>query len=266
MGCRMICLDIDGTLLNTEHQITDTTRKAIADAITKGALVVLVSARMPQGMEPIRKELALQDILVCYSGALIMENGMVIYNAALPIDEARDTVKTARSLQVHASLYKQEHWIVEKVDAWSEQETAIIGLQPEVKRFSSAVRSWREEGVGPNKLLFMADADKITELKETLDLKPHRGLECYRSKPTYLEAVPSEGSKRRAIAFLCERYGIPREETLAIGDNENDLDMIEYAGIGVAMGNAAESVKKAADFVTNTNDEDGAAFAIRKFS
>ena len=107
---------------------------------------------------------------------------------------------------MHASLYKQEHWIVEKADEWSEQEAAIVGLQPEVKRFSSAVRSWREEGVGPNKLLFMADANKITELKGTLDSTPHTGVEFYRSKPTYLEAVPSEGSKRRAIAFLCERY------------------------------------------------------------
>ena len=266
MGCRLICLDIDGTILTTEHQLTDETRKAIADVITKGTLVILVSARMPQGMEPIRKELNLQDILVCYSGALIMENGMAIYNASLPIDEARDAVKTARCLQVHASIYKQEHWIVEKMDAWSEQEAAIIGLQPESKRFSSAVRNWRDENMGPNKLLFMADAARITELKKTLDCQPHKGLEFYRSKPTYLEAVPSEGSKRHAIAFLCERYGIPREETLAIGDNENDRDMIEYAGIGVAMGNAAESVKKTADFVTNTNDEDGAAFAIKKFA
>ena len=266
MGCRMICLDVDGTILNTRHQITKSTRRTIAEVLEKGTMVVLVSARMPQGMEPFRKELGLQNVLICYGGALIMENGLAVFNKTLPLAEAHQVVRTAFRLNVHVSLYRQDRWIVERTDDWSEQESAITGLKPEAQRISSVFRKWNDEETGPNKLLFMADSNRITELKNILEREPLNGMSFYRSKPTYLEVVPSSGSKRQAVSFLCARYGIPKDEVLAIGDSENDLDMIQYAGIGVAMGNASASVKNAADFVTRTNDEDGAAFAIHNFA
>lgn len=261
----MVCLDVDGTLLNSHHQVTPATRRVIADTMVKGILVVLVSARMPGGMEPIRKLLNIQNVLVCYSGALILENSLPVYNAVLPVREVQLAVKTACHLQVHVSMYEQNHWVTEAMDSWSKQEAEIIGIQPELKPFSLLLLQWCKRKTGPNKMLFMADADKIAKLKQVFSSDAYSGIQFYRSKPTYLEAMPSEGSKRHAVSFLRKRYGIPREEILAIGDNENDLDMLQYAGIGVAMGNAPASVKGQADFVTATNDEDGVAFAIRKF-
>lgn len=265
MGCRMIFSDIDGTILNSAHQLTEATRNTAAEALENSMKIVLVSARMPQGMEPIRKQLALPDVLICYCGALIMEDGKAVFNRFLPLSEARQIIGVANRLGVHASLYREDRWIVGGTDAWAQQESDITGLMPDIRPFPSVFQQWEDTRAGPNKILFMADPEQITALKQVLDEEPHPGLNWYRSKPTYLEVVPSEGSKRQAVSFLCGRYGIPREDVLAIGDGENDIDMIEFAGVGVAMGNAPDTVKRAADLITRTNDMDGWAYAIRQY-
>ncbi|ADU26382.1 Cof-like hydrolase [Ethanoligenens harbinense YUAN-3] len=263
MGCRMIFSDIDGTILNTRHQLTEATRQAVAKALGKGVRIVLVSARMPQGMEPIRKELALPDILICYGGALIMEDGKAVFSRFLPLSETRKIAETAGRIGIHISLYRQDRWIIGQPDEWAGQESDITSLTPDICPFPDIFQQWEDARTGPNKILFMAKPDRITALKQALEHEVHTDLTFCRSKPTYLEVIPPESSKRLAVSFLCKRYGIPREDILAIGDGENDLDMIEFAGIGVAMGNAPASVKNTADFVTRTNDEDGWAFAVQ---
>jgi len=92
-----------------------------------------------------------------------------------------------------------------------------------------------------------------------------KDLSISKSKPTYLEIMPLNVSKQCAINLLCLKYNIKKSEVFAVGDNFNDIEMIRFAGFGVAMGNAPEDVKKYADFVTYTNDEDGVAYAIEKF-
>lgn len=261
----MICSDIDGTILNTRHQLTEATHRAAAQALAQGVKIVLVSARMPQGMEPIRQELELPDILICYGGALIAEDGRAVFNRHLPLQAAGRIIQAAQQLHVHTSLYRQDQWIIEQPDEWSEQESAITGLTPKIQPFPEVFQQWDAACTGPNKVLFMSEPERIRSLKQALDADELEGLTCYRSKPTYLEVVPTEGSKRKAVSFLCEHYGIPREEVLAIGDGENDQDMIAFAGTGVAMGNASDSVKNAADFVTETNDANGWALAIERF-
>lgn len=265
MSCRMICLDIDGTILNSHNEITEITSAAIERAMGKGILVVLVSARMPAGIVPIATKLHLQNVMVCYGGAFILENGIPAFDKTLAVNLSRRICRTAKRLHVHISVYRHDSWIVEKTDNWSEQESAITGLIPLKKHIPSVLRQWDSEGTGPNKLLFMADANRITELKNTLGLVQLNGSVVYRSKPTYLEVVPENSNKQQAVAFLCERYGIRKDDVVAIGDSENDIDMIRYAGVGIAMGNALDHVKSAADFVTLTNDDNGVAFAVSKF-
>ncbi|MFT9078420.1 Cof-type HAD-IIB family hydrolase [Ethanoligenens sp.] len=265
MPCKMICSDIDGTILNTSHQLTETTRRTAAEALAQGIRIVLVSARMPQGMEPIRLALSLPDTLICYGGALITEDGLAVFNRFLPLSEAEHILNAARQLHIHSSLYRQNHWIIEQPDAWAQQETDITGLVPEIVPFPDVFRQWNEAHTGPNKILFMAAPHDITVLKQAVEQEAHAGLICYRSKPTYLEVVPKDGSKRQAVSFLCKRYGISSKDILAIGDGENDRDMIAFAGIGVAMGNASDAIKQTANFITRTNDADGWAFAIQQF-
>lgn len=261
----MICSDIDGTLLNTRHQLTEATHRAVKQALAQGVKIVLVSARMPQGMEPIRRELQLPDILICYGGALIAEDGKAVFSRFLPPSTVSRITQAAQQLHVHISLYCRDQWIIGQPDEWSEQEAAITGLTPKIQPFPEVFRQWDAEHTGPNKVLFMSDPKHIVALKQALNADAMKELTCYRSKPTYLEVIPTESSKRKAVSFLCERYGISRKDVLAIGDGENDQDMITFAGTGVAMGNASDNVKNIADFVTETNDANGWALAIQRF-
>lgn len=259
---KMICLDIDGTLLNSEHRITEKTKNVIEVAANeKGIPVILVSARMPKGILFLQKELEITEPIICYSGSLIMDKGgKIILNKTIPISSLKQIYQLIKNMNIHMSLYKDDEWYIEEKDQWSEQESEITKIVPNVVEFSLLFEKWREEGTGPNKILCMAIPDKIDLLKTKI--KDDK-LNVYPSKSTYLEIMPTEASKTTSIEYLREKLGVNRSEIIAIGDNYNDMDMIEYAGLGIAMGNAPEQVKKCANEVTLSNDEDGVAESLK---
>lgn len=261
---KMICLDIDGTLLNSKHQITTETKKAIKTAVEeKGIPVILVSARMPKGIIFLQKELEIEAPIICYSGALALDkNGEILFQKHMSVSDIKEVYEVAKKLGVHVSLYKDDEWCIEKMDKWARQEHEITNIIPNVINFGFLFKIWEMEDSGPNKVLCMADPDKINLLKEHLKID---SLNIYPSKPTYLEIMPKGASKTSAIEILRKKFNIKQSEILAAGDNYNDIDMIEYAGLGVAMGNAPEEVKRCSDFVTLSNDEDGVAEVIKKF-
>lgn len=261
---KMICLDIDGTLLNSKHQITAESKKAIKAAVNeKGIPVILVSARMPKGIIFLQKELEIEAPIICYSGALVLDkNGEILFQKHISVSDIKEVYAAAKKLGIHVSLYKDDDWCIEKMDDWARQEYEITNITPNVINFEFLFEVWKKEGSGSNKILCMANPDKINLLKEHLKID---SLNIYPSKPTYLEIMPKEASKTSAIEILREKFNIKQREILAAGDNYNDMDMIEYAGLGVAMGNAPKEVKICANFVTLTNDEDGVAEAIKKF-
>jgi len=261
---KMIGLDIDGTLLNSKHQITTETNKAIKTAVNeKGIPVILVSARMPKGIIFLQRELEIEAPIICYSGALVLDkNGEILSQKYMSVSDIKEVYAAAKKLGVHVSLYKDDEWCIEKMDEWAKQEYEITSIIPNVINFEFLFEAWGKEGSGANKILCMADPDKINLLKDQLKID---SLNIYPSKPTYLEIMPKEASKTSAIEILRKKFNVKQREILAAGDNYNDMDMIEYAGLGVAMGNAPDEVKRCADFVTLSNDEDGVAKVIKKF-
>lgn len=265
MISRIIFSDIDGTLLNSSNKITEATKQAVAKAAEIGIKVVPVSARMPQGVEPISRELEIDDTAVYYGGAMVVDNGVCVLNEVLPHQYAVRCVMAAKNMGIHISLYRENSWIVEKYDKWQKQESEITGLNPDVRPLLSTLDEWKRSGTGANKLLFIASPEAIAALKCRLELEGKDISNLFCSKPTYMEVTSICASKQMAIDFLAGRYGIARKNIMAIGDGENDADMIAYAGFGVAMGNAPEGVKRLADFVTLSNDDDGFALAVQKF-
>lgn len=144
-------------------------------------------------------------------------------------------------------------------------EIDITGKKPVITSFTSLFDDWLIEGNGPNKILCIGKEDKIEVLEMKL-LKLYGDiLNIHRSKPNYLEIVDKNISKASAINYLQSQFSILTSQIIAIGDNFNDIDMIKYAGLGVAMGNAPEKVKKYADEVTKSNDDDGIAHIINKY-
>lgn len=261
---KMICLDIDGTLLNSKHQISEGTKAVIKIASNERQIpVILVSARMPKGILFLQEELEIEQPIICYSGALILDkSNNILSKNIIAANNLKKLNKLVQNEKVHMSLYKDNEWYVEELDYWAKQESDITNITPKVVDFSSLIEAWAQEGTGPNKILCMAEPDEINLLKEKVK---DYDLNIYPSKPTYLEIMPKEASKTSAINVLRKKFNIEQNEILAMGDNYNDMDMIEYAGLGVAMGNAPDKVKKCANKIALTNDEDGVAEAIKEY-
>lgn len=287
----MLCLDIDGTLLNSNHQISKKTRDAIED-ISEKVPVILVSARMPAGILPFQRQLNIQEAIISYSGSLILdEDGVVILDKVISVADLRLLYSRFKDL-VHISLYSNNYWYVESEDYWAKKEAGITGLTPEIINYHRLFDSWQSEikeanqgiredtenneqmnstnslnldiVIGANKVLCMGEAEDIRKLYNQL-LEMKTDIVFYHSKPTYLEIMNKDVSKSLAIKQLAEKYVVKQSEIIAIGDNFNDIDMIKYAGLGVAMGNAPLEVKQAADVITSTNDNDGIVQVIEKY-
>lgn len=261
---KMICLDIDGTLLNSNHEITENVKSAInIVANEKKIPVVLVSARMPKGITFLQKELGIEQPIICYSGALILDkNSEVLSKEFIDVSNLEKIYKLVNENNIHISLYKDNEWYIEEMDYWAKQESEITNIIPKISDFNDLIEEWEIEGTGPNKILCMANPDEINFLKENITATD---LNIYPSKPTYLEIMPTNASKTSAINILQKKFNVERSEIIAMGDNYNDIDMLEYAGLGIAMGNAPDDVKKYANDVTLTNNEDGVAEALKKY-
>ncbi|MEH7108784.1 Cof-type HAD-IIB family hydrolase [Bacillus sp. JJ1764] len=259
--------DIDGTLLNSNHEISSSTKQTIHNAVQKEIEFILISARMPSGMKAIYHELELTSPIICYNGGLILEepevneNTKILYSATISkmaVNHIYNLTKR-KYPDVSFNLFSYDQWLVDnQEDKWTKQERDIIQVQPLEVHIKDHIA--KDEAV--HKILCMGEPHLISELEAELN-----GLSlivcCYRSKDTYLEITSNVASKVLAIKALEAYFAVHSEELMAIGDNYNDKAMIEYAGIGVAMGNAPQQVKDAADFVTKSNDQEGMKWALK---
>ncbi len=263
---KMLCLDIDGTLINSKHKITENTKEAIRRAANEKQIkVILVSARMPKGILFLQKELEVSQPIICYNGALIVDNNTdILWNITIPVSHVEEIYNLAKETGINVSLYKDDEWYVEEIDQWAEREGEITKTYPEIIKYNDLFSTWKQQKSEPNKILCMAEPDKIKLLESKLKDCNYGNLNIALSKPTYLEIISQNASKTAAIEFLCKRFDIHKSEVIALGDNYNDINMIEFAGLGIAMGNAPEQVKKYADDITFSNDEDGVAEAVKK--
>lgn len=252
---KAIFSDIDGTLLNTKHQIPLNTKKKIQNINQHGIPYVLVSARMPKGMTAIREELGAKSPMICYSGALVVdEDDKPIYSVALRSESAEKLCQRIGEInpKISINIYSNDEWLVEdRKEYWVAQEMDITGVLAKEVSFQDEM-VYQEV----HKILCMGEKEDIKELEEKL-VKEFPEIRIYKSKDTYLEIMSMKASKSDAVHMLEKYFGVKQEEIIAFGDGHNDIDMLEYAGLGVAMGNASDEVKEAADFVTDINDNEG---------
>ena len=264
----LVFSDIDGTLLNSQHEVTAEAIQIIQDLVKQGTEIILASARPPGAMVSIADEVQLSSPLVCFNGALITQytKGSFddLYSLTLERLDALQLYQTISTNfpEISFNIYSGERWYVEQEDEWVKQEAAITKMDPE----SIAMENFLKEHLPVHKILCMGNPDDIQKLEDELAGANLSNISYYRSKDTYLEIVNNQVSKLGALDFLCEKYGIALENTLAIGDNFNDMPMIKHAGKGIAMGNAPDEVKQVADYVTGTNDENGFYKALAKMS
>jgi 5-amino-6-(5-phospho-D-ribitylamino)uracil phosphatase len=237
---KLIALDMDGTLLNDQHEITEANRQAIKEAQDKGIYVVLSTGRSLRKCEKHADSLALSSYLVTVNGSEIWDEkrGLVERNLV-----------NSDSIQWMAELtqkHKIRYWAISTSRNWFDEMPEDIHGE-----------EWLKFGFNIK--------DAPTRDKILKELQARGEFELSNSTPTNIEVNPGGINKAKGLKLVCERLGIDMKNVMAVGDSLNDLAMIEEAGLGIAMGNAQDIVKKAAAWVTSSNNEDGVAKAIHKW-
>ena len=268
MMIKLICIDMDGTLLKTENEIGLEDQLAIKQAVEQGVLVSITTGRVFNCAQLYANEIGLKTLIIASNGAYIGDvNGQDIYCNPLDIQDIRYFLELT-SQQGLLSYLTAKFGVISTVEL---PETNIYKRLNQTLKSDEQIRLEVLEGVEeiiahyPTDILkgvcIGEDASQLDKVKQQIKQKcPH--LEVVSSWKNNFEVMRKGSSKGEAVAQLAKFYQISPDEVMCIGDSENDLSMIEFAGIGVAMGNAMDQVKEVADFVTKTNQEAGVAHAI----
>ena len=266
MEKKVLVLDIDGTLTNSKKEITDKTRHAIWDAVLRGHKVMLASGRPTPGMRRYEEELELArygGYLLSFNGARIVEcrTGEVIYQSTLSPGLVPGLYPYARERRMGLVTYLGDTVISAfEPDEYVLLEARINGLPVRVvENFPRFV------DFDIQKCLMTAPGEQAAVYEKELQDKYEREASIYRSEPFFVEVMPRGVSKASSIEQMLPVLGVDREHVICCGDGFNDISMIRYAGLGVAMANAQDAVKEAADYITASNDEDGIVQVIEKF-
>jgi len=264
---KAVFLDMDGTLLKSDHSVSEQTVQTIQTLTGKGISVILVSARPINAVLPTFRHIGLpaHTPLITLNGSYIVENEQPIFQAMIPPDLTEQVTQQVRPFKATIAYYLQREWFSEVRDAWTDHEQKIMDVAVEVGPIDQLVSNWAARKIGPNKMMVMSEPDNIALIQQHLRSVYNGRLNIYPSKATYLEVMDTRGSKSNAVRFVSERLGIAPAEIIAMGDNYNDVEMIRFAGMGVAMGNAPDDIKAVADYVTDTNNNDGVRKAMEKF-
>lgn len=265
MQYKMVVMDIDDTLLDNNHNITLKNKNAIKKAQESGIKVVLASGRPTFGMEKIAKELELdkyESYIISFNGAIVTEakTGKVLFEKALSKETAHKLYDISKEYKVDIHTYLDDDIIVSRSNEYTDIENEITGMNVKVaENFKKTV----DRDVV--KLIMLENPDYLKNVEEDLKKKLSNELSITISKPFFLEFTDKGINKATGIENLINRIGIKKEEVIAIGDSYNDLEMIQYAGLGVCVDNGYDDIKKHAKYIAKSNEDSGVAEVINKF-
>ncbi|WP_394184330.1 Cof-type HAD-IIB family hydrolase [Metabacillus halosaccharovorans] len=265
MSYKMIVLDLDDTLLRDDHSISVRTKDALMKAQELGVKVVLASGRPTFGMRHIAQELNLDH----YGSFILSFNGGKIINCSTEEEMFSSTlspeaihklyeVSVREGVFIHT--YMGDEIITQDENPYTDIEANLTGLP--IKVVPNFVNAVNEPVV---KSLMVGPPEQLKEVERKLQTELADEFSIMRSKPYFLEFTEKGVTKGTSLDQLIQACGIKREEVISIGDSYNDLSMIEFAGLGVAMGNAPDDIKEIADLVTETNMNDGVAKVVEEF-
>ena len=257
---KLIATDIDGTILKYNFQFNQEVKDCIKKLTEDGIKIVLVTGRMHDATAYVAEELGLNTPIVSYQGGLVKEGSKILYERHVNPELAKEIIKWAKKNNVHLNLYMDDKLYVE-------QDNATIRRYTGERAAGFTVKSFEEVNLEKiNKLLVIdfEDANKVTMWKEYLETK-YEELYFVKSMPYFCEVCHLEATKYHAVSFLKDYWGLKKEEVLAIGDQNNDIELLNAGGIKIAMGNATEELKQVADYVTDTVNNNGFVTAIERF-
>ncbi|WP_432797614.1 Cof-type HAD-IIB family hydrolase [Poriferisphaera sp. WC338] len=263
MAIRMIAMDLDGTLLRDDKTLSAENIAAVKRAVDAGVVVVIASARPPRAVKAIYEALGLDTIQINYNGAAHYDQvrGRFVKHLPLEAGFVREMVNAARDLdeQVYMSLEVMDKWYTDGVDDSLLTETSKH-FKPDLL---GELDELFEEPV--TKLMLLAPKERLAKVHAMVLERFGERIAIHMSDEHLIQIVDPSVDKEHSVRELAGYYGIDRVEVMAIGDAQNDAGMIAWAGLGVAVGNAWDEAKVAADEVVGSNEENGVAEAIERF-
>ncbi len=261
-GCRLpvslVACDLDGTVLGPGTEIAPDVRLALAQAETAGWTIVLASGRMLRSVQGVQSRLGVQGPIIAYNGGLVaLPDGRVLHHP-IPVAAAQRVADVCARHGFFLQTYQDDRLYVPWEDARADAYSRLAGVPPTV----DPDRVFHPR-VAPTKLLVIEPAQRQPEVRAAIAPLAPGELELANSYPHYLEITAAGIDKGTALAELCALLGTQPAEVLAVGDGENDLPMLNLAGLGVAVANAAETVRRAVAHVTRAPYGAGVAEAIR---
>lgn len=266
MKYKLLVLDVDGTLLNDEREISKRTLAALLKVQQMGVRIVLTSGRPTYGLMPLAKTLELgnyRGVVLSYNGCQIIkaQNGEILFERRINPEMLPYLEKKARKNGFAIFTYHDDTLITDSPDNEYIKNEALLNNLKIIREdeFSTAI------DFAPCKCMLVSDKEKaLIGLEQHWEKRLAGTLDAFRSEPYFLEVVPCGVNKANTLGALLEHLGVTREEVIAVGDGVCDVTMLQLAGMGVAMGHSQDSVKVCADYVTASNEEDGVALAVEK--
>ena len=267
---KLIAIDMDGTLLNEKKHIEKAQKEAIHEAIEAGIKIVLCTGRPLYGILPFYKELGLQKL--DQEGYVILNNGCSVHKTTdwelLAFEEITkedvvylNELRKGYDLDFTVSNDKDYFVIGERANEYTKEDGKLVYVEVQPISIEEATSGKHTFF----KSMFLGNENEIARfVKDKGELINSRYSGVLSQKYIY-ETLPKGANKGVALKKLAEKLNIPREEVMAIGDGNNDIEMLKFAGVGVAMGNGTKMAKDAANYITDTNENNGVAKAIEKF-
>ena len=266
MKIKAFCSDIDGTLLNSERDLSARLKRVVS-TFPVDFPVILASSRMPNAMRHLVKDLGkINQPLIAYNGGFVLGgNGEILDSVSIPLQLVSKILSLTKNTEIHVSLYQGEEWYEEKDDYWSQREIRNTKTSCTWLPSSEVLSLWSKDNSGAHKVMCMGESQEISWLFGELHFEHAKDLHLYRSNDNYLEIAPKAISKATGLMKILDHaYDFGMDSVIAFGDNYNDIDLLQSVGLGVAVANARPEVKAVAKEITLTNKEDGVAVTLEK--
>lgn len=262
---QLLALDLDDTLLKSDLSVSETNRLAIQSARSRGTRIVLASGRNIHSMERYARELGLDDrdeVMICTNGAEILQfnANKVLYENKMSPELCREVASELKKLGLAWQIYSDGNIYVSERNSWTEQDSRLTG-QPSI--LVEDFEPWFSRG--QFKFVVPGEPELVSKAHRNLSRRFGARASIITSKPYFLEVLDIASDKGLALEWLSRYLGIPREGVMAIGDAQNDIGMIRWAGLGCAVGNAGAEIKGAARLVAEANhEEDAVAWLLER--
>lgn len=266
LDCKLFVSDFDGTLANSANEVTEEVKNAINNYVADGGIFAVCTGRILPSVLPRVRQIGLKGLVIACQGAVIadIESGKILREAVFGEGEAAEICAFLEGLNTNVHAYFSDGFYSDLPDG--EKHLKLYEDITGVKARHAEVPLSRVTTLGRyNKVATLCRPDGQAELYEKITAKFGGRFDVTCSAKVLIEVSPAGETKGAAVRFLSARYGVPLEKCCAVGDNLNDLSMVEAAGVGVAVGNAVDGLKAVADYVTVTNDEGAVARVIEKF-